>query len=50
MLAAAKESREEVDALVDRMNELIRVDIPALNEILAANDLKPIKAPKEVII
>ncbi len=47
-LAATKESNDEVDTLIGRLNEFIIVDIPALNEILEANSLKPIKAPKEV--
>ncbi|UCE40439.1 MAG: hypothetical protein JSV17_13390 [Candidatus Aminicenantes bacterium] len=48
MLAAAKETNDEVDALISQLNEFIRDDIPALNKILGANGLKPIKIPKEV--
>ena len=48
MLAATKESNDEVDSLIDLLNEFILADIPALNMILEANELKPVKAPKEV--
>ncbi len=47
-LAATKESNDEVDTLIGRLNEFIIVDIPALNEILEGNGIKSIKAPKEV--
>ena len=48
MLAATKESNDEVDGLIGRLNEIIRVDIPALNKILEANEIKPITAPKVI--
>jgi hypothetical protein len=48
MLAATKESNDEVDALISQLNEFMLVEIPAMNKILEANDLKPIKAPTEV--
>jgi photosystem II stability/assembly factor-like uncharacterized protein len=48
MLAATKESTDEVNALISQLNEFILVEIPALNKVLEANDLKPIKAPDEV--
>lgn len=47
-LFAIKESNDEVETLISMLNEFIRVDIPALNKVLEANDLKPIKIPKEV--
>ena len=48
MLAAIKETKAEVDTLIGLLNEFIRVDIPELNKILEANDLKPVKAPKVI--
>jgi len=48
MLAATKEANDEVDTLIGLLNEFIRVDIPALNKILEANEIKPVKAPNEV--
>jgi photosystem II stability/assembly factor-like uncharacterized protein len=47
-LRQISELSEEIEMLIDRLNEVILVDIPALNEVLGAHDLKPIKAPKEV--
>ena len=47
-LAQLKELSETVNSLVSKFNEFIKVEIPKLNEILKENDLKPIKAPKEV--
>ena len=48
ILAAIEELNDEVDALTGRLNEIIRVDIPALNKILEANGFKPLRAPSEV--
>jgi len=43
-----EELTEAVDTLVDRVNKLIKEDIPKLNKILKQYDLKPFKLPKEV--
>jgi photosystem II stability/assembly factor-like uncharacterized protein len=48
ILEAIKQSKDEVDGLVRRLNEFILVDIPGLNEILEANNLQPVKAPKVI--
>jgi photosystem II stability/assembly factor-like uncharacterized protein len=38
----------KVDGQVERINQVIREDLPALNRILEENQLKPLKAPAEV--
>ena len=48
ILDAIAQAHDEVAALIGRLNEFIRTDIPALNEVLEANGLKPLKAPDEV--
>jgi len=48
MLEAIDETNDEVQGLIDRLNEFIRVDIPALNEILETNELNPLKAPEVI--
>ncbi len=49
-LAQLKELGEIVNGMVDEFNEFIRNDIARLNEILARNGMKPLKAPKEIEI
>lgn len=49
-LIQLKDLTEIVNGLVDEFNEFIRTDIPRLNEILGKNDIKPLKAPKEIEI
>jgi photosystem II stability/assembly factor-like uncharacterized protein len=48
MLSGVKEIQNEVDGLIDRLNEFIRVEIPGLNKILEDGGIKPLKAPSEV--
>ncbi len=38
----------KVDALVDRINQVIKEDLPLLNATLEKNQLKPLKVPAEV--
>ena len=38
----------KVDAIVTRINQIIKEDLPALNKILEEVKLKPLKAPEEV--
>ena len=49
-LIQLKELTKIVNGMVDEFNEFIRTDIPRLNEILEKNDIKPLKAPKEIEI
>ena len=49
-LIQLKDLTEIVNGLVDEFNEFIRTDILRLNEILGKNDIKPLKAPKEIEI
>jgi hypothetical protein len=48
MLEAIKQSKNEINTLIKRLNAFILVDIPALNETLEANGQKPIKTPEVV--
>lgn len=43
-----RELNEAVDLRVDLINQIIHVDMPALNKILEQNGLKPLKVPDEV--
>jgi photosystem II stability/assembly factor-like uncharacterized protein len=47
-LLQIKDMKEEVLALIGRLNEFIRVDIPAFNDLMKAHGLKPINAPEEI--
>ncbi len=47
-LAQLKELSAVVDVIVEKLNEFIKAEIPALNTILEEYDLKPLKMPKEV--
>lgn len=47
-LLQLKEITEEVDKIVDRINAIIKEDIPQLNEVLEKHDIKPLSAPKKV--
>ncbi len=47
-LAQLEDISRKVDALVEKLNRLIREDLPALNRALEESGQKPIKAPAEV--
>ena len=38
----------KVDAFAERINQVIRVDLPGLNRVLQENKRQPLKVPEEV--
>ena len=47
-LAQIKELSERAERLKDQLNEIIRIEMPKLNQFLDAHGIKPLKVPKEV--
>jgi hypothetical protein len=42
------EISRKVEALAERVNQLIKVDLPGLNKVLEANKRPPLKVPEEI--
>ncbi len=49
-LRQLQELSEEVELIKDQLNDLIRIDLSRLNNVLETEGHKPLKAPKEVML